>query len=121
MSAYQIVLLLLFGVLVVLAVYAFWPKRRNQRQSNSSPERGQIHSINREDERYWLGGMIYNNPDDPDLLVPKRFVPGRTLNVGHPLGRLVFIGMLLFVLVMAFLTAAGIVTPFGCHPSGCSF
>ncbi|HET9016599.1 MAG TPA: DUF5808 domain-containing protein [Thermomicrobiaceae bacterium] len=56
-------------------------------------------NIDRDDERYWLGGIIYNNPDDPELLVPKRFGLGRTLNFGRPLGKVLTIGLLLVALV----------------------
>ncbi|GAA3294631.1 MULTISPECIES: DUF5808 domain-containing protein [Dactylosporangium] len=36
-----------------------------------------------DDERYWYGGIIYANPDDPNLFVPKRLGLGWTLNFGH--------------------------------------
>ncbi len=26
----------------------------------------------RDDDRFWIGGIIYNNPDDPEVIVPKR-------------------------------------------------
>jgi hypothetical protein len=31
----------------------------------------------------WIGGLIYRNPNDPALLVPRRFGPGFTLNFGN--------------------------------------
>jgi Predicted membrane protein len=43
----------------------------------------------RDDDRYWSGGILYNNPDDPDLFVPKRYGLGWTVNIGHPQGKLV--------------------------------
>ena len=56
-------------------------------------------NIDRDDERHWLGGIIYNNPDDPELVVPKRFGYGRTLNFGRPLGKALTIGVLLLALL----------------------
>jgi hypothetical protein len=31
----------------------------------------------------WTWGLLYNNPDDPALFVPKRFGIGFTVNFGH--------------------------------------
>jgi uncharacterized membrane protein len=39
---------------------------------------------NRDDDRYWKGGLIYVNRDDPALLVPRRYGVGWTLNFGNP-------------------------------------
>jgi uncharacterized membrane protein len=38
----------------------------------------------RTEDRYWKGGFIYVNSQDPALLVEKRFGIGYTLNFGHP-------------------------------------
>lgn len=38
----------------------------------------------RTDDRFWLGGLIYVNPDDPAVFVEKRFGVGYTLNFGSP-------------------------------------
>lgn len=35
------------------------------------------------------GGLVYANPDDPDIFVTKRLGTGTTLNLGRPLGWLV--------------------------------
>lgn len=76
--------------------------------------------VYRDDERYWLSGVIYNNPDDPDLIVPKRFGNGLTVNVGRPLGKVLLIGPLLpVVLGILGILFPGSITSFGCHPSGC--
>jgi uncharacterized membrane protein len=37
-----------------------------------------------DDDPHWRG-IFYCNPDDPRLVVPKRFGIGRTLNYGRPL------------------------------------
>lgn len=39
-----------------------------------------------DDDRYWWGGLVYVNRDDPSFLVSKRFGVGWTVNFGHPLG-----------------------------------
>ncbi len=40
--------------------------------------------VNRDDDRFWVGGLIYVNRDDPSLVVSRRFGLGITLNFGHP-------------------------------------
>jgi uncharacterized membrane protein len=39
----------------------------------------------RTDDRYWTGGLLYFNREDPALLVEKRLGVGYTLNFAHPL------------------------------------
>ena len=41
-------------------------------------------AANRDDDRYWKGGLIYANRNDPAMLVGKRFGVGWTLNVANP-------------------------------------
>lgn len=38
-----------------------------------------------DDDRYWKAGGVYFNPDDPTILVPKRFGIGWTFNFAHPI------------------------------------
>jgi uncharacterized membrane protein len=38
----------------------------------------------RDDDTHWRGGLLYVNRDDPQLLVPRRFGVGWTLNFAHP-------------------------------------
>ncbi|MBC5997629.1 hypothetical protein EAI30_12415 [Romboutsia ilealis] len=44
-----------------------------------------------DDEKNWIFGMVYNNPNDPSFMVQKRFGIGWTINIGSPLGKLFFI------------------------------
>lgn len=66
------------------------------------------HPILVDDDVYWQSGA-YNNPDDPRLMVEKRFEAGMTLNLGNPGGRLlalcggVLIGGLMIGLFLLFL------------------
>ncbi|GCE11536.1 DUF1648 domain-containing protein [Tengunoibacter tsumagoiensis] len=57
----------------------------------------------RDDDRYWQAGLFYVNPDDPSLMVPKRFGIGWTLNFGHPQARLLIFLFVVFMLVITFL------------------
>ncbi len=66
--------------------------------------------FDRSDARYWKLGF-YSNPADPGLFVPKRNPAlGGAINIGHPRGRLIAVGMLLgialFILLVAGLALA---------------
>lgn len=51
-----------------------------------------------DDDRYWLGGFLYFNKNDPSLFVEKRFGIGYTLNFGNPKS-LIAIGVLVILIV----------------------
>lgn len=56
----------------------------------------------REEASAWKLGVFYVNPQNPALWVPKRFSPGRTVNLGHPRGRLILagVGVLLVIVIL---------------------
>ncbi|BCB02654.1 DUF1648 domain-containing protein [Bacillus sp. KH172YL63] len=64
-------------------------------------ENGEV--INADDDRYWKGGLIYYNPEDPSIFVEKRFGVGWTLNFARPLGYLILFGPLLVILLITLL------------------
>ncbi|GGA34928.1 DUF1648 domain-containing protein [Psychrobacillus lasiicapitis] len=55
-----------------------------------------------DDDKYWKGGIIYINKDDPSILVEKRFGVGWTLNFGRPISWIVLFGPLILIIVIAF-------------------
>lgn len=114
------ILLLACGMLIAVVLILVLPIPRSQTRVNTPANRRSAPVIFRDDDRYWYGGIFYNNPDDPDVFVPKRYGLGWTVNLGNPQGRLFMIVILLLPLVMLILTIliAG-PTPIGCHPSGC--
>jgi uncharacterized membrane protein len=50
--------------------------------------------VHRDDDALWRGGLVYVNPDDPAVMVPKRFGVGWTVNFGN---RLVWIGTIAII------------------------
>ncbi len=48
----------------------------------------------RDDDRYWKGGIVYLNLDDPALLVGARVAFGWTVNLGNPIAWLLVTGFL---------------------------
>ncbi|MES3017929.1 MAG: DUF5808 domain-containing protein [Bacteroidota bacterium] len=39
--------------------------------------------FDRKNDKYWKAGLIYNNPNDPNIWVEKRIGIGWTLNFAH--------------------------------------
>jgi uncharacterized membrane protein len=113
---------LMCGLLIVLVLVLFW----HPQFSRTKTDRRRTDTVFRDDDRYWYGGLFYNNPDDHAMFVPKRFGLGWTMNFGHPQARLVLIGLFLLVLLPPLVVALlgvlfpGSIHPSGCHPSGCS-
>jgi uncharacterized membrane protein len=74
-------------VLVAIAVrlgQAGWRLRREPATPDST-------TVNRDDDRFWLGGLIYVNRRDPAVIVARRFGVGWTLNFGNPMAWVVFV------------------------------
>jgi uncharacterized membrane protein len=80
----------LLGV-VVLVILSVRMGQAGSRLGGVSPQQGA--TVNRDDDRYWRGGLVYVNPRDPAVLVPKRFGVGWTLNLGNPWAWLVFLAI----------------------------
>ena len=124
MSAYQLLLLLILLVLIAVALVLSLPARRSRVRSGPPAERQFFGPGFRDDDQYWyLGGFLYNNPDDPALFVINRWGIGITVNLGHPMGTAAAVSILLGLMVLAILPALfpGLNTSqYGCHPSGCS-
>ncbi|HET9980059.1 MAG TPA: DUF5808 domain-containing protein [Ktedonobacterales bacterium] len=120
MSTYNILLILLFVILLAVAVALFLPIGRSRTQPGSDAAHEFTGLESRNDDRNWLAGLIYYNPDDPDLIVPKRLGYGWTINFGHPRGKL-FLIVLIALIVLPFVLLIFVpgLASYGCHPSGC--
>ena len=118
-------LLLMAGLLIAAILILFWHPQPSRTKSSTYADRRRTDTIFRDDDRYWSGGVLYNNPDDPALFVPKRFGLGWTINFGHPQAKLVLIVTLLLIVLPPLIVAIlgtifpGSIHPYGCHPSGC--
>ena len=114
-------LFLLCVLLVAALLILLWHPLRSQTKERIPANRNFTDPIFRDDDRYWYGGVFYNNPDDPNILVPKRFGLGWTINFGNPKGRLFMIVMILLPMVIAVISiilSGG--APTGCHTLGCT-
>ena len=118
----QGVFILLMGVLLIAAILVlFWHPHRSRPKERVPANSQRNDFMYRDDDRYWYGGIFYNNPDDPDILVPKRYGIVWTFNFGNPKGRILMIVMILVPLVIAVVSvilSGG--HPTGCHTLGCT-
>jgi uncharacterized membrane protein len=114
-------LFLLCVLLIATILILFWHPLRSRTKERTPANRDFTDPIFRDDDRYWYGGVFYNNSDDPAIFVPKRFGLGWTVNLGNPKGRLFIILMLLLPLVLLILNFIFVGTaPVGCHTFGCT-
>jgi uncharacterized membrane protein len=70
----------------------------------SAPATGKV---NRDDDRYWILGQFYYNPDDPALFLEKRFGIGWTFNFARPLAWVLFLAPFVLVVVLIILVERG--------------
>ncbi|MEA0556262.1 DUF5808 domain-containing protein [Lysinibacillus irui] len=84
-------LVVLFGSLFIYIVKKHKHKVRYEENIDS-----QVMDV--DEDRYWKGGLIYINRQDPSVFVEKRFGVGWTMNLANPRGY-IFIG-LPFVLLL---------------------
>ncbi|MDP4145664.1 MAG: DUF5808 domain-containing protein [Bacillota bacterium] len=54
--------------------------------------------IDRNDDQFWILGQIYYNPNDPAVVVEKRFGVGWTFNIGSTRGILIVVAILVFTI-----------------------
>lgn len=67
------------------------------------PAEGEPTIGDRTEDRYWKAGVFYVNPNDPALMVEKRFGIGYTLNFGHWASWLIMVALLALPLTAMFL------------------
>lgn len=116
--------LLIGGLLIAIVLILTLPLPRSRRRASTPVDSPRTRVIYRDDDRYWYAGFFYNNPDDPDPFVPKRYGLGWTVNFGHPGGKFILIGLLLLLLLPLVVAILGDLYPgllhsSGCHLSGC--
>ena len=85
-----VVLPILTAVVVAVVVLA----RNNRERDEGEEDTGLTH---RDDDKYWPGGLIYINREDPALLVPRRFGLGWALNFGNPRAAMLVAGVLALI------------------------
>ena len=95
-----------FSVAGLLAASLYGIARLSRINSELQAKTGQTYAQTSNDAAHWnLGGLIYNNPDDPSLMVEKLNGLGYTLNMGNKVVWLFMAYLLLLPLFVVFLMA----------------
>ena len=76
--------------------------------TDSTQPQPQPHTDHRDNSQFWVAGGFYVNPDDPRLMVEKRYGLGWTFNFAHPIswwltgGLFVLLGVVQLLLFINF-------------------
>lgn len=87
--------------LLILAAVAVRMGQAGFRLRGPAGRRGAVAAVNRDDDRFWKGGLIYVNHDDPAIVVGNRFGIGWTPNLGNPKACLLYGGIVVAVIALA--------------------
>jgi uncharacterized membrane protein len=90
------------GLLILVAV-AVRTGQAGSRLPGSADHQSPV--VNRDDDRFWKGGLIYINRDDPAIMVGNRFGIGWTPNLGNPKACLLYGGILAAIIALAVVRA----------------
>ncbi|MCL2882824.1 MAG: DUF5808 domain-containing protein, partial [Coriobacteriia bacterium] len=77
-------LIIIVATVLLLVVLVWISLKYGQSGARLSHPAQDSDEISRDDDQYWKLGVIYYNPDDPALFVPKRFGVGWTSNMARP-------------------------------------
>lgn len=88
---------ILFLCLVLGSVLIYAWKKRKLRVTYEDNVVAEVMDV--DEDRYWKGGLIYVNRQDPSVFVEKRFGIGWTMNFANPRGYIV-IGLPLLILLL---------------------
>ncbi|KGR77034.1 DUF1648 domain-containing protein [Ureibacillus manganicus] len=89
-----------FLAIILIATIIFSIKIGRSDKENDPIIEGDITDI--DEDRYWKGGLVYFNRNDPSIFVEKRFGIGYTLNFANPLGYLIILLPLLIIILVPF-------------------
>jgi uncharacterized membrane protein len=91
--------------LLGLGVVAVRTGQAGSRLPGAAGRRNGGPQVNRDDDRFWKGGLIYINHDDPAIMVGSRFGVGWTPNLGNPKGCLLYGGILAAIIALVVVRA----------------
>jgi len=107
--------IMLAAVLSVVAIILLWAVRLgfvtgqggSRIRLPDEPGSAPTGKVNRDDDRHWILGQFYYNPDDPALFLEKRFGIGWTMNFARPLAWVLLLAPLALIAVIIILLELG--------------
>ena len=90
-------LFILYLVIILGSLLAYAWKKRQLRVKFEENIDSKVMDL--DDDRFWKGGLIYMNKQDPSVFVEKRFGIGWTMNLANPRGYIV-IGLPLIIILL---------------------
>lgn len=99
-----IYLIVIIGATIYLTVNC---GQAGEKLKLSSKDEEEMYYEDPEDERKWLGGILYYNPEDPSIFVEKRFGIGSTINMARWQSWMFIGGLAIFTIVIIFLSFLG--------------
>ena len=94
-------LFIAYLVLVLGGLLVFVWKMREWRLNYTDSVTSKITDV--DEDRYWIGGLIYMNREDPSIFIEKRFGVGWTMNFANPRGYIViFLPLVILLLISIF-------------------
>ena len=91
---------------ILLIICGFWIAYTTGDRNKSSKGEKKSESdkkMNKDDDRYWKGGLFYYNPQDPSIFVEQRFGVGWTVNFGNKTAMFSFIGFIILFPALLYL------------------
>lgn len=84
------IFMIITGIIVIFP-FIYWIYGMNKVKAISDESDFNEKEIYRDDDKYYIGGMFYFNPNDPSNIVAKRMGNGLDFNYAHILGRTILI------------------------------
>jgi len=83
-------------LLMVIAMYTeFHTRHKMEQMASGSPT-----DIVNDEDRHWIAGQFYYNPDDKHLMTAARIGVSSTVNLAHPAGKALMIFLMMCLLIL---------------------
>lgn len=88
-------------ILMIIAMYTeFHTRHKMEQMAPGSPA-----NIVNDEDRYWIAGQFYYNPDDKHLMKAARIGVSSTVNLAHPVGKALMIFLVMCLLILPLMSA----------------
>ena len=93
-SEIGIIICYFFYLIILMLGICVFIKRDRRIESRYAKEM----TVTEDEDDYWIGGILYCNPNNKRINIKKRVGVGATINLGHPIGKVISILIALVLL-----------------------